>query len=92
MLLSRIVELEDDGAQLTGFIEVVATHPAHRRTGIAEYLVRNALTRFAAAGVKRAVLLVDRTKAMLGPSNATDSPRACDRLTALGLLQKRRTR
>ncbi|WP_158303128.1 GNAT family N-acetyltransferase [Prauserella endophytica] len=61
VLLSRIVELEDDGAQPTGFIEVVATHPAHRRTGIAEYLVRSALTRFAAAGVKRAVLLVDRT-------------------------------
>lgn len=61
VLLSRILELEDDGAQPTGFIEVVATHPAHRRTGIAEYLVRSALTRFAAAGVKRAVLLVDRT-------------------------------
>ncbi|KAA9160543.1 GNAT family N-acetyltransferase [Amycolatopsis acidicola] len=61
VLLSRIVELDDDGARPTGFIEVVATHPAHRRAGIAEYLVRTTLTRFAAAGVTRAVLLVDST-------------------------------
>lgn len=61
VLLSRIVELEDGGAQPAGFIEVVATHPAHRRTGIAEYLVRSALASFAAAGAKRAVLLVDST-------------------------------
>ncbi|GHE76440.1 hypothetical protein GCM10017786_01820 [Amycolatopsis deserti] len=60
MLLSRIVELGDGRAQPTGFIEVVATRPAHRRTGIAENLVRSALARFAAAGVQSSVLLVDR--------------------------------
>jgi ribosomal protein S18 acetylase RimI-like enzyme len=61
LLLSRILELEDGGTQPAGFIEVVATHPAHRRAGVAEYLVRSALAEFAAVEVKRAVLLVDRT-------------------------------
>jgi ribosomal protein S18 acetylase RimI-like enzyme len=61
LLLSRILEVEDGGPQPSGFIEVVATHPAHRRAGVAEYLVRSALARFTAVGVKRAMLLVDST-------------------------------
>lgn len=59
VLLGGVLERDDGGPQPVGFIEVVGTRPAHRRRGIAEFLVRSALSRFAGRGIPRAVLLVD---------------------------------
>ncbi|EFG03844.1 GNAT family N-acetyltransferase [Streptomyces clavuligerus] len=61
------------GAGAAGFIEVVGTHPGHRRRGIAEALVHTALHHLAARGLRTAHLMVDAS----GSTRATELYARC---------------
>ncbi|MEU9335716.1 GNAT family N-acetyltransferase [Streptomyces sp. NPDC048290] len=61
------------GAGAAGFIEVVGTHPGHRRRGIAEALVRTALHDLAAHDLRTAHLMVDAS----GSTRATELYARC---------------